>query len=201
MLKKYFILVIFIAAANFLVAQPNSFKIITQDVTNFWDAVDILKAGDDTTQIFQTRVIDKASDEFKVFIKKWKIKASNYAYQIKHYPKFYNTLRAQSYKLIHSQDSIKEIVKRFQSLYPNFKTADICVGFGNFSTGGNISTEGNKNLVYIGLEYHGLDSTTVTKELPISTQDYVSRSNFFRTIIHELVHIQQRTHGNKVIKL
>lgn len=180
--------------------QKSDFTIITQDVVNFWDAVDNLKTANDTTKIFQSLVIDKASEEFRIFIKKWNIKASDYAYQIRHYPKFYQTLRENSLKLINSQDSIRAIVNRFKNLYPNFNQADICIGFGNFNTGGNIAIEGSKNLVYIGLEYHGLDTTTFIKELSISTQDYVSRSNFFRTIIHELVHIQQYTHGNKTIK-
>jgi hypothetical protein len=183
-----------------LVGQTNDFNIITKDINNFWEAVDNLKVGKDTTQIFQSLVLDRASDEFKVFIKIWKIKASDYAYQIRRYPKYYETLRKQSYKLINSEDSIRRIVKRFRNLYPAFKPADICIAFGNFNTGGNIAIERKKNLVYIGLEYHGPDSSTFIKELSISTQDYVSRSNFFRTIIHELVHIQQRTHGNKVIK-
>jgi len=72
-------------------------------------------------------------------------------------------------------------------------------------TGGNISIIdehilNHNKLVYIGLEYHGLDSSTIISELPASTQDYVSRSNFYRTIIHELVHIQQQTHGHKIAK-
>ena len=200
MLRKYFILFASLFLTKALVGQKSNFTIITQDVNNFWEAVDNLKIGTDTTQIFQKKVIDKASDEFKVFIKKWKIKASDYAYQIRHYPKFYKTLREHSYKLINSQDSIREVVKRFQNLYPNFKQADICIAFGNFNTGGNIAIEGSRNLVYIGLEYHGLDTTTFISELSISTQDYVSRSNFFRTIIHELVHIQQYTHGKKITK-
>lgn len=197
--RKNLILIAFLFLTKFLFGQTNNFNIITQDVENFWKAVDNLKIRKDTVQIFQTLVIENASDEFKVFIRKWKIKASDYANQIRKYSKFYATLRERSFKLIASEDSIRNIVKRFQNLYPNYKQADICIAFGNFSTGGNIAIESDKNLAYIGLEYHGLDTATFIKELPISIQDYVSRSNFFRTIIHELVHVQQRTHGQKII--
>jgi hypothetical protein len=199
MFKKTIAIFALFVVTNKLVGQTNNYKIITQDVINFWEAVDSLKNRKDTLQIFQTLVIDRATNEFKVFIKDWKIKASDYVYQIRKYPNFYKTLRNNSYKLINSQDSIRQIISRFQNLYPNFIPADICIAFGNFNTGGTVSTE-NKNLVYIGLEYHGLDNSTFTKELSISTQDFASRSNFFRTIIHELVHIQQRTHGRKVIR-
>ncbi len=200
MFRKYFIIFTLIIQTNNLVAQDTKFKIITQDVFNFWEAVDSLKNGGDTVNIFQTLVIDRATEEFKVFIRQRKIKAYDYANQIRKIPKFYETLRKNSFKLINSQDSIRQVVHRFESLYPNFKQAHICIAFGNFNTGGTISTDKKKYLVYIGLEYHGLDTTTYIKELSSSTQDYVSRSNFFRTIIHELVHIQQSTHGRKVEK-
>lgn len=177
-----------------------SCKIITRDVVNFWEAVDSLKSKKDTTQIFQTLVIDRATKEFKVFIKKWNIKAENYKVQIKRYPDFYRTLRENTIRLINSHDSIITIVNRFHNMYPGFVAADICIGFGNFSTGGNIEITNAGNYVYIGLEYHGLDSSTITDELSPAIKDYVSRSNFFRTIIHELVHIQQNTHGQKVQK-
>jgi hypothetical protein len=176
-------------------AKEKEIKIITQDVEHFWEAVDNLKAGSDTTLVFQKYVIDRASAEFKVFINKWKIKARDYTKQIQYYPKFYTSLRNRSLYLIKSEDSIRKIVNHFKRIYANFKPANICVAFGNFSTGGNIALEEDQNLVYIGLEYHGADSATCVDELKISTKDYVSRSNFFRTIIHELVHVQQYSHG------
>lgn len=200
MIRKSIFIFALIILTKSLLAQHNDFAILSKDVTNFWEAIDNLKFSRDTSATFQKLVIDRATDEFKIFIKKWNIKASDYTFQIKRYPKFYETLRENTYKLINSQDSIREVVKRFQKLYPNFKQADICIAIGNFNTGGNIEIEGNRNLVYIGLEYHGLDTNTIINELSISTQDYVSRSNFYRTIVHELVHVQQYTHGKKVIK-
>lgn len=50
------------------------------------------------------------------------------------------------------------------------------------------------------MEYHGVDQNTNLSELDSSTIDYVSRSNFYRTIIHELVHIQQWTSVKKIVK-
>lgn len=200
MIKKWFTLFACFLVIYAVSGQDSGFKIITNDVKNFWEAVDLLKTDHDTASVFQRLVIDRASDEFRVFIRKWKIQAIQYAYQLRKYPKFYESLRAYSIKLINSEDSIRKIISRFEKLYPNLHHADICIGFGNFSTGGNIAIEGGTNLVYIGLEYHGLDSTAFVDELSASTRDYASRSNFFRTIIHELVHIQHRTHGLKVAR-
>lgn len=185
--------------------NDNYDDIVTKDVLHFWEAVDSLKENCDTTQTFQRLVIDRATNEFKLFIKKWKITAKNYAYQYKHYPNFYKTLRSSTIKLITDENLIRQTINNFKKIYPNYVDASICISLGNFMTGGNISIIHedrliHNKLVYIGLEYHGLDSTTIINELPISTQDYVSRSNFYRTIIHELVHIQQQTHGHKIAK-
>jgi len=200
MLLRFGLLLFFILLINPLFSQQGDFKVITRDVVNFWEAIDSLKNNKDTTKIFQTLVIDRATKEFKIFIKKWNIKAENYTVQLKRYPEFYRTLRRNTLRLINSEDSIRAIVKRFRGMYPGFVEADICIGIGNFKTGGNIEIANGKNYVYIGLEFHGLDSSTIIEELSPAIKDYVSRSNFYRTVIHELVHIQQYTHGQKVKK-
>lgn len=205
MLRLIILIFVFHFFSNKGISQNSKYDIITRDVLNFWEAVDSLKENSDTTQIFQRLVIDRATKEFKIFIKQWKMTAKDYSYQYKHYPNFYRTLRSNTIKLIQNESLIKETIENFRRIYPNYVDASICISLGNFSTGGTVSivhediTNHNK-FVYIGLEYHGLDSSTIINELPASTQDYVSRSNFYRTIIHELVHIQQKTHGNKIAK-
>jgi hypothetical protein len=186
-------------------AQKDKYDIVTKDVLNFWEAVDSLKENCDTTQIFQALVIDRATKEFRIFIRQWKMTAKNYTYQYGHYPKFYKTLRKNCFRLIENKNLIKETIDNFKKIYPGYVDASICISLGNFSTGGTTSIidDGpliHNKFVYIGLEYHGLDSSTIISELPEWARDYVSRSNFYRTIIHELVHIQQMTHGYKIAK-
>lgn len=197
---KWRIWVILILFTPISKAQNNTYNFITRDVLNFWEAVDSLGPGKDTVAIFQRMVLNRASAAFKVFANKWKFTASQYAYQIRKYPLYYQSLRNRSLFLIQSEDSVRNMVARFKKMYPHLNEADICVGFGNFSTGGNDAIMANQNLIYIGLEYHCPDSSANLSELSISTRDYVSRSNFFRTIIHELVHVQQKTHGTQVAK-
>lgn len=192
------ITITFITSCSF--AQTIESNIITQDVRNFWEAVDSLKYNRDTVSVFQKLVIDRATDEFKIFINKWNITSSDYAQQISAFPEFYNSIRKNSQKLINQEDSIEIVVDKFRSIYPNFNSANICVAFGNFNTGGNVEITDDGNFVYIGLEYHGLDNATIITELPSVIQDYVSRSNYLRTVIHELVHIQQFSHGEKILQ-
>jgi hypothetical protein len=42
-------------------AQAEPYRIIGQDVWHFWEALDSLHNGVDTTQVFQRLVIDRAS--------------------------------------------------------------------------------------------------------------------------------------------
>src|SRR5688572_23067184 len=109
------------------ISQKHSYDIITQDVLNFWDAVDSLKANSDTTQIFQRLVIDRATKEFKIFIDKWKMTAKDYAYQYAHYPNFYRTLRNNTLKLIQDENMIRQTVENFKKIYPNYVDASICI--------------------------------------------------------------------------
>jgi hypothetical protein len=205
MLRHVIIILVLTVFSNSTFSQSDKYDIITKDVLNFWKAVDSIKENCDTTQIFQKLFIDRATKEFKIFIKQWKITAKDYTYQYRHYPNFYRTLRSSTLKLIKDENAIRQTVDNFRKIYPNFVDASICISIGNFKTGGTTSIIqedilNHSKFVYIGLEFHGLDSTTVINELPASIQDYVSRSNFYRTIIHELVHIQQETHGNKIAK-
>lgn len=205
MLRQIITISTFFFFSNTVLPQNGKYDIITKDVLHFWEAVDSLKENCDTTQIFQRHVIDRATDEFKIFIKQWKITAKDYTYQYRRYPNFYRTLKSNTLKLINDENLIRQTINNFRKIYPNYVDATICISLGNFRTGGTISIiqEGilkHNKFAYIGLEFHGLDSSTIISELPISIQDYVSRSNFYRTIIHELVHVQQETHGYKIME-
>jgi hypothetical protein len=205
MLRHIILVSIFYFSSYRAFSQNENYHIVTNDVLHFWEAIDSLSENCDTTKIFQRLVIDRATKEFKIFIRQWNITAKDYSYQYSHYPNFYRSLRNNTIKLISDEKLIRETIENFRKIYPNYVDASICISFGNFRTGGTISIIDedimNENkFVYIGLEYHGLDSSTVIGELPASIQDYLSRSNFYRTIIHELVHIQQRTHGRKISK-
>jgi hypothetical protein len=180
-------------------AQTN-YKIYKQDVLNFWEACDSLLPGVDTTEIFQRLVINRATQPFKQLIRKSNITAKSYTVQARRFPKFYRSLRASSLKLVDSEKEIRSLVTKLQNIYPDFVSADICIGIGNFKTGGTVYSDKKTRLVYIGLEYHGVDSTTIVSEFNEPMNQYFSRSNFFRTIIHELVHVQQETHGRAVAK-
>lgn len=197
---KILLIFLFCLFGHRLPAQQGSYRVITQDALHFWQAYDSLEPGADTMAVFQRLVIDRATPSFRLFIGQWKITARNYALQLRAFPKFYASIRKNCLALCRSEDSIRALVKKLETLYPRFVAADICIGLGNFSTGGTASVSAADTCVYIGLEYHAIDSSAVITELGSTIRDYSSHSNFFRTVAHELVHVQQLTHGKKVSK-
>lgn len=194
---RYCFLFFFVLLSRSVLTQPPA-SIITIDLLNFWEAVDSLTVNKDTTAVFQQMVINRASPAFQIFIKKWNIKATDYHYQLRRLPQFYQSLRANTLRLINNTDSVQTLIKKFRLLYPGFKEATICIAIGNFNTGGNFEIKGSKNYVYIGLEFHAVDSSINVSEHNKTLKDYLTRGSFYRTIIHELVHVQHRTHGSKI---
>ncbi len=177
--------------------QPKT-RIIVDDVVHFIQVMDSLEFNTDTGGLFQRLVIDQATEEFKPFMAKWGMTSKQYTSSFRKYPKFYQSLKHSCQPYLITHDSIIEAIKRFKHSYPNFHPAEICMGIGTFRTGGNVHINKSKRLVYIGLEFHAVDEKTDISEIPIVYKDYLSRANVFRTAIHELVHIQQFSHGSRI---
>lgn len=181
--------------------QETSYRIETRDARNFWEAYDSLPNVSDSSAWFQHKVINQASPLFRIYIRKWNITAAGYTALVRKFPSFFRSIRAHCLQLLgkESEAAIRKKILAFQSRYPNFKEADICVAVGNFSTGGNDDVNQNSPSIYVGLEFHGLPDSADIHEFPAQIQDYLSRSNFLRTVIHELVHVQQKTHGKRTL--
>ena len=194
-----FLILIFPITTNRLVAAP-SCRIIKSDLLHFWEAYDSLSKNKDTLAVLNKIVFNQSSEAYRVFCKKWHITAEDLKNQLTRYPNFYASIRARSIELANNDDSIHCLVKRFNQLYKNFKGADICLAFGNFKTGGTIEITPNGNLVYIGMEFHtGGDRADYTEFHP-SLYHYLVNGSFYHTLVHELVHVQQYTHGSRIKK-
>lgn len=181
-------------------ASNTSCHVIKTDVLHFWQAYDSLAKNKDTLSVFNEIVFNQSSGAYTLFCKKWNITALNLKNQLARFPKYYASIRERSIQLVNDENAIQHLVQRFASLYKNFKGADICLAFGNFRTGGNIEITSNCNYVYVGMEFHTGGSNVQYDELPPFLTQYLINGSFYHTLVHELVHIQQFTHGSKIIK-
>jgi hypothetical protein len=109
------------------------------------------------------------------------------------YPKFYNSLRKNTFEVKKSEQTIEAVFAKFKEIYPNFKPFKVCFAMGIMNTGWTISN----NFVLIGTEI-----TTSTKQMDLSEFENNEYRKTFEgseemlskiksLVAHECVHTQQ----------
>ncbi|GEQ84999.1 hypothetical protein ULMS_05070 [Patiriisocius marinistellae] len=170
-------------------SEPNSSKIYTSDIKNFYKAFDL--AINDTINaknIFKKEYFSKGTKGLKDFYKT-KIKDLDKftKFVIKH-KEFYKTIRNN----ITNIDDLKERIylnfKSFKNIYPNAVFPDVYFVIGKFNSNGTISKRG----LLIGTEILCRTKDTNTEKwnkniLRVS----MLRKHIPITVCHELVHFNQ----------
>ncbi len=179
--------------------EPENKKTVqTADIDHFWAAWDNLKACktyEDSVQSFEKLYIERATDGFLDFINVRQWSAEEYVEMARNSPKFYNSVRKNTFEVKKAEPLIEEVFQKFKAIYPNFKPFKVCFAIGALRTGGTVS----ENFVLIGTEI-----TTSTKAVDLSE----IKNEAFRTILegeedivqkiknmiaHECVHTQQKS--------
>ena len=173
----------------------NEKLIQTLDIEHFWEAFDALKKAKtyrDSINLMQTVYIDRATNGFKDFIKKWSITPESMIKAIAKYPKFYNSIKQNTFKVKNSDSTIKEIVENFRAIYPGFKDKRVCFFIGNMNVGGTVSD----NFLLIGTEIMAATQFNDLSELNPSFKEMFKDNvnvvqEIKKLVAHEYVHTQQ----------
>ncbi|MEI6091607.1 MAG: DUF2268 domain-containing putative Zn-dependent protease [bacterium] len=174
----------------------NQKTVITADIDHFWEAFDNLKnckSSIDSINSFQSLYLDRATDGLIDFIAARQFSAEKFVDAVRGFPKFYNSVRENTYKVKNAVPLIEEIVAKFQQIYPNFKPSKICFAIGLINTGGTVSDK----FLLIGTEV-----TTATKYNDLSEFNGSVYSKYLASgdsvvqkiknmVAHEYVHTQQ----------
>jgi hypothetical protein len=177
-------------------ASENKKNILTIDIDHFWEAFDNLKnckSFVDSVNSFQQLYLDRATDGLIDFIRVREFQAEKYVKLVAKYPKFYKSLRKNTFEVKKSEQTIEVVFSKFKEIYPNFRPFKVCFAMGIMNTGGTISN----NFVLIGTEI-----TTSTKQMDLSEfENNEYRKTFegsedlqtrIRSLVaHECVHTQQ----------
>lgn len=183
--------------------EPENKKDVqTLDIDHFWEAFDNLKkcrSRNDSIASFQKLYLDRATNGLEDFIKARNFTAEKFVEAVSKMPKFYNSIRKNTYEVKKAVPVINEVVSKFKEIYPNFKPFKVCFAIGLVSTGGTVSDE----FLLIGTEI-----TTSTKNIDLSEfknsplskvlasgDDVVQKIKNF--VSHEYVHTQQTLIGDK----
>lgn len=175
----------------------NKRTVQTLDIDHFWETFDQLKnckTRKDSINAFQTLYLDRATDGLLDFMNARQFTPEKFVNQVARFPKFYNSIRKNTYEAKKSVPIAEEVVNKFRQLYPNFKPKKICFAIGIINTGGTVSD----NFLLIGTEV-----TTSTKDIDVSefnnsaySKVLTSATNIVQNInnmvAHEYVHTQQK---------
>lgn len=125
-----------------IIERENAKNVLTLDVDHFWEAFDALagaKTHADSVATIQHRYLDRATSGLVDFMAVRDFSAENFVRTIAARPKFYRSVRANTYEVKKAEPLIENVFRRFNELYPNFKPFKVCFAVGVISTGGTVS--------------------------------------------------------------
>jgi hypothetical protein len=180
-------------------------KIITDDITNFWNAYDQIVIEKDSLKqlaFIKTLYIDKGTPGLNGIMRARRYSAEEYVDAINHYPKFWASIRNNTLKSNQFSIEIQRGLEKLTLIYPHLKPVDIYFEIGVLRTVGT-TIDG---MSLIGSEIALADSNVITREFD---EQYPHLRNFFDTNpikdvvflnIHEYIHTQQKeTIGNTLL--
>lgn len=198
---KPILLLIFALSIGKVFSQTSN-TIFTSDIDNFWTAYDSIQKTKDLPKklgFINQLYINKGTKGLKAFMKLRDYNDTLYIDLIEKYPKFWNSVRANTLTIKNKTKDFNKAVKTFQKIYPDLKDADLYFTIGGLRSGGTVK----ENMVLIGAEISTATSLTEVSEFKsnwlksiFATQslDHVVSMN-----IHEYVHTQQKSGNSNLL--
>ncbi len=170
-------------------SDPLKAKLVTSDIHNFWKAWDAAqKDSANRTTIFRELYFDKGSagldDYYALKIRKPESFVQNQDKK----PKFYMSIRENTFKIDQMKVQMIESFKKLKALYPNASFPDIYFVIGRWNSAGTVSDNG---LLL------GVDQIVKTPDIPQEELNLWEKNNFQELakipviVAHELIHFQQ----------
>ena len=171
---------------------PAKPAVFTQDVTNFWQAYDSLRATPDTArqrQLVQRLYLDRATPGLRDFAQSQELRARSYVRVVGRYPRFWPSVRPATLAVNASVPQITRVLRRFRELYPAYKPVEIFFTIGALTSGGTVRGQ----RVLIGTEIAAATPETDASELgPWLQRVFKAHQNgVVELVAHEAVHTQQ----------
>src|SRR5690606_3833431 len=143
--------------------------------------------------------IEKGSEGLKAFMELRDYNDSLYVKLIDGYPKFWNSVRPNTFSIKNKSNEFNKAFKNFKRLYPQLKNAEMYFTIGGLRSGG--TTFGN--MILIGAEIATANPTTDVSEFRNDWLKNVfsgqSLDNIVSLSIHEYVHTQQKSNESSIL--
>lgn len=185
----------------FLVAcqapQPIDNYVSTSDIDHFWEAYDRAILTEDSVQqvaIIDSLYIERGTAGLREIMRVRNYTAGEYVSLIRRYPKFWNSIRANTLRAKSLADELNTGIAKLAAIYPDLQPAHIYFTIGCMRTNGTT----RDSLVLIGSELAMADSTADISAFEAPTRQWLgdyfkgnSIDNLVLLNIHEYVHTQQ----------
>ena len=189
-MKKIISILFSIAFMSCSTQIKKEYRLETSDISNFWIAFDSIKNVNNKKKVFKELYLDKASDLFKeqIGISGDMQNVDNYLKSFKKHPKFWESLRKPTLAMQNISDEVDASFKSVKKVYPEFKPGDVCVFISPMIVQGK---------AYEGKILLGAELNAPLKEIDLSEFEedisFVYQNDIKSTIIHETIHLQQKT--------
>ncbi|PHS05156.1 MAG: hypothetical protein COA88_12755 [Kordia sp.] len=206
-MNKIFILLLLGTLLSCQTLKRNQSNVITKDIDNFWKAYDLITQEPDS--LIQTRLIDslyirKGSIGLEKIMEVRNYTASEYVELINSYPKFFESIRANTLKSKTLTRELNNGIDKLEAVYPHLKPAKIYFTIGCMRTSGTT----RDSLVLIGSELAMANSQTDISEFKGGTKEWLATffgSDPFDGLVllnvHEYVHTQQNPIPNNLLHM
>jgi len=186
-------------AQGYKTSEPDSIKIITTDVDNFWNTYDKLSLAQtltDTIQVIQEYYLDKASNGLQEYIKASGSAASDFSNAIKNHKNYLLSIHPATTSIQNYKSRIVDAARKLKSMYPPASFPQICFVMGKFEVGGTQFPD----LLYIGAELICASPASSLQEIKEDLRPMISQVDNIATVcIHEVIHFQQKYQDAKNI--
>ncbi len=183
-------------------AQSRRPMVFTSDIDNFWRAFDSIQTTSDSlkqVKFIQTIYINNGTKGLRTFMDVRDYSAEGWIKLINLYPKFWRSIRPNTFSIKSKAKSIEKSITRLKTLYPDLREATVYFTIGGLRSGGTTM----EDMVLIGAEIATGDASTDVSEFPDKWLAGVFRKqqtlNIVPLNIHEYIHTQQKGEAHNLL--
>jgi Predicted Zn-dependent protease (DUF2268) len=201
-MKRVFTTFLLLHILSFISNGQDTKKVFTADIDNFWIAYDSIQTTKDSLkqiELIKKLYIDKGTKGLKAFMALRDYNAELWVTLIRIYPKFWKSIRPNTFTVKSFAQDIETSIKKFKELYPDLKEANMYFTIGGLRSGGTTMND----MVLVGTEIATGNASTDVSEFPTKWLEGVFKTqqadNLVALNIHEYVHTQQKGNAKTVL--
>jgi hypothetical protein len=201
-MKRVFTTFLLLHILSFISNGQDTKKVFTADIDNFWIAYDSIQTTKDSLkqiEFIKKLYIDKGTKGLKAFMALRDYNAELWVNLIRIYPKFWKSIRPNTFTVKSFAQDIETSIKKFKELYPDLKEANMYFTIGGLRSGGTTMND----MVLVGTEIATGNASTDVSEFPTKWLEGVFKTqqadNLVALNIHEYVHTQQKGNAKTVL--